>query len=79
MSIFGHFRFVVNMSTLPKISIAPGKRIFFFQNQKILIFFLFLHGNVCCGYSLEAIRRGGASNGYSEQKFSWRKKNIYIY
>ena len=28
-----------------------------------LIFFLFLHENICCGYSLEAPRRG-ASNEY---------------
>ena len=25
-----------------------------FFNLKILIFFLFLHENICCGYSLEA-------------------------
>ena len=29
-------------------------RHFFFFNRKILIFFLFLHKNICCGYSLEA-------------------------
>ena len=40
------------------------------------IFFLFLKGNICCGYSLEAPRRG-ASNEYPQHMFSWRnKKNI---
>ena len=40
------------------------------------IFFLFLHKNICCGYSLEAPRRG-ASNEYPQHMFSWRnKKNI---
>ena len=42
----------------------------------MLIFFLFLHKNICCGYSLEAPRRG-ASNEYPQHMFSWRnKKNI---
>ena len=41
-----------------------------------MIFFLFLHENICCGYSLEAPRRG-ASNEYPQHMFSWRnKKNI---
>ena len=29
----------------------PDKMLLF--NQKVLIFFLFLHENICCGYSLE--------------------------
>ena len=41
-----------------------------------LIFFLFLHENICCGYSLEVPCRG-ASNEYPQHMFSWRnKKNI---
>ena len=41
-----------------------------------LIFFLFLHENICCGYSLE-VPHQGASNGYPQHKFSCRnKKNI---
>ena len=41
-------------------------------------FFLFLHKNIRCGYSLEAPRRG-ASNEYPQRLFSWRnKKNIYL-
>ena len=40
------------------------------------IFFLFLHENICCGYSLEAPCRG-TSNEYPQHAFSWRnKKNI---
>ena len=31
--------------------------------------FLFLHKNICCGYSLEAPRRG-ASNEYPQHMFS---------
>ena len=42
----------------------------------MLVSFLFLHENVCCGYSLEAPRRG-ASNEYPQHMFPWRnKKNI---
>ena len=41
--------------------IAPDKVGFF--NQKVLIFFLFLHKNICCEYSLEAPRRS-TSNEY---------------
>ena len=38
--------------------------------------FLFLHENICCGYSLEAARRG-TSNEYHQHMFLWRnKKNI---
>ena len=40
------------------------------------ISFLFLHENICCGYSLEAPLRG-ASYEYPQHMFSWRnKKNI---
>ena len=49
----------------------------FFFNQKVLIVFLFLHGNICCGYSYEA-PHWGASYEYPQHMFSWRnKKNIY--
>ena len=42
----------------------------------MLISFLFLHKNICCGNSLEAPHRG-ASNKYPQHMFSWRnKKNI---
>ena len=42
----------------------------------MLLSFLFLHENICCGYSLEAPRRG-ASNEYPQHTFLWRnKKNI---
>ena len=44
-----------------------------------IIFFLFLHKNICCGYSLEVPRRG-ASNEYPQHMFSWRnKKDISIF
>ena len=43
--------------------------------RKLLISFLFLHNNICCGYSLEA-PSSGASNEYHNM-FLWRnKKNI---
>ena len=46
------------------------------RQKMIPVSFLFLHENLCCGYSLEAPRRG-ASNEYPQHKFSWRnKKNI---
>ena len=40
---------------------APEKAPFF--SQKVLIFFLFLHENIRCGYSLEVSHRG-TSNEY---------------
>ena len=40
-----------------------------------LIVFLFLHKNICCGYSLE-VPQGGASNEYPQHMFSWRNKKI---
>ena len=44
-----------------------------------IIFFLFLDENICCGYSLEAPRRG-ASNEYPEHMFSLKnKKHISIF
>ena len=54
----------------------PRKDVFFF-NQKVIIFFLFLPVNICCGYSIEAPRRG-ASIEYPQHMHLWRnKKNIY--
>ena len=42
----------------------------------MLISFLLLSKNICCGYSLEAPHRG-ASNKYPQHMFLWRnKKNI---
>ena len=44
-----------------------------------IIFFLFLNENICCGYSLEAPRRG-ASNEYPQHMFLLRnKKDISIF
>ena len=50
----------------------------FFVNPKALIFFLFPHENVYCGYSSEA-PHWGVSDDYPQYVFSWRnKKNIYV-
>ena len=50
--------------------LAPDKRRYPQNN------FLYLHKNICCGYSLEAPHRG-TSNEYPQHMFSWRnKKNI---
>ena len=46
-----------------------------FFNWKVLIFFLFLHKNICCGYLLDA-PKWGASNEYPQHMFLWRNKNI---
>ena len=40
------------------------------------IFFLFIEENICCGYSLEAPRRG-ASNEYAQYNFSSIDKKKY--
>ena len=56
--------------------IATDKALFFIR--KMLISFLFLDENICCGYSLEAPRRG-ASNEYTQHMFSSiNKKNIML-
>ena len=46
-----HFRFVVNKS-------EKNDKIALKVNPKVLIFFLFVHENICCGYSLEVPHRG---------------------
>ena len=49
----------------------------FFQSKSIDIF-LFLHENICCGYSFEAPYQG-ACNEYPQHMSSLRnKKNIYL-
>ena len=64
----------------PACTIGVDKMCFFvfFSIKKVLIIFLFLNENICCGYSLEA-HRLGASNKYPQHMFLWRiKKNIYL-
>ena len=60
--------------------IAPDKAYFCFQPKTYCTFFLFFHGSICCGYSLEVPQRG-TSNEYPQHTFSWRneKKNISQY
>ena len=41
---------------------TPDKQ---FSDRNVLVFFLFLHKNICCGYSLE-VPRGGTSNEYPQ-------------
>ena len=66
-----------NNSPLPlPYHIAPDK-MYFFQ-LKIIDIFLFLHKNICCGYSLE-VPHWGTSNEYPQHMFLWRnKKNIFL-
>ena len=47
-------------------------------SRKVLIFFLFVHENICCGYSLEAPRQG-VSNEYPQHMFSCTNKKILIW
>ena len=49
----------------------------FFLNLKVGIFFLFLHGNPYCGYSLQAAC-WRASNQYPQHRFPWRNKKYYL-
>ena len=49
----------------------------FFQ-AKLLLFFLFFHENIYCGYLLEAPHRG-ASNEYPQYMFSWRNDKNMIW
>ena len=54
-------------------NIATDKALF--SSEKMLISFLFLHENICCGYSLEAPRRG-ASNEYHNVCFHGEIRKI---
>ena len=63
--------FVITVKVKDK---APDKR-----GYPDKYFFLFLHENIYCGYSLEAPQRG-ASNEYPQHMFSCtNKKNINIF
>ena len=42
-----------------------------------IIFILFLHENICCGYSLE-VPPWGASSEYPQHMFSWRKISVLL-
>ena len=44
--------------------------------RKMLISFLFLHENICYGYSLE-VPHQGISNEYPQHMFFWRNKKKY--
>ena len=57
----------IYMCVLP---LSPDK--VFFSNEKYQCF-LFVHENVCYGYSFEVPLRG-ASDEYPQHKFSWRNK-----
>ena len=48
----------------------------FFFRRKVLVFFLFLHENIHCGYSSEATRQG-ATDEYPQYKFPWRDWTKY--
>ena len=62
----GHCRFLVNKSE---------KKIDKIVNTKVLMFFLFLHENICCGYSLEVPHRG-TSNEYPQHSFHGEIRKI---
>ena len=65
-----HFRLYSVIHRTLHINIALDKMGF------QITFFLFLHENICYGYSLEAPWRG-TSNEYPQHMFLWRnKKNI---
>ena len=52
-------------------TIAPDKALFF--QQKVLTFFLILHKNISCRYSLE-VPHCGTSNEYLQDMISWINK-----
>ena len=58
--------FFSSVSVQGKVNFSRGIRHIFFSSE-VLIFFLFLHKNICCGYSLEV----------PQHMFLWRnKKNM---
>ena len=54
--------------------VAPDEALF---QQKVVIFFLFPHENICCGYSLEVPWRG-TSNEYPQHTLSCRNKGPVV-
>ena len=46
-----------------------------FLNQKVLIYFFYLHKDVCCEYSFE-VPQWGTSYEYPQHTFLWLNKNI---
>ena len=60
----------MNGVTVFVASIDPDKR------GIHIMFLLFLHENICCGYSVEVPHRG-TSNEYSQHMFSWRNKKKF--
>ena len=60
----------------PKMRLKHSTSYGAFFNPKVLIFFLLLHKNIRCWYSLEAPHRG-ASNEYPQYMFSWRNKKLF--
>ena len=61
---------------LSSADIATDKALFFIW--KLLISFLFLNENICCGYSLE-VPQWGTSNKYPQHMFSLRNKKIIMW
>ena len=57
-------------------SVYPYLQIQNFFNQKLLIFFLFLNENICCGYSLE-VPWLGSSNEYHSICFCQEIRKIF--
>ena len=55
------------------VTVEQIRRVFGDNLGKIL---LFLHKNICCGYSLESPRQGD-SNEYPQHMFSWRADEHY--
>ena len=73
---FFFFFFLFLSQSIQHVSCIPQQLIRYFFIRKLLISFLFLNENICCGYSLEAPCQG-ASNEYPQHMFSLRnKKNI---
>ena len=69
--LFIHFSVKNGPSSEPQI-----RWVFFFQPKSIDIS-IFLHENICCGYSLEA-PQWGASNEYPQYVFCWEIRKQFI-
>ena len=67
---------IVKINIFVSEKLRHSNRLGAFFIRKMLISFLFLSKNICCGYSLEVPQRG-ASNEYPQHMYSSRnKKNI---
>ena len=57
---------------------STPEKMFSFSSQKKYFILLFLHKNICYGYSLDAPQQGAFNEHKQHMFLQWNKKNIYL-